>query len=158
VTLTVPPLRDRLEDVPLLAQHFLDLSNARNRTPHRLSKNAVDHLMGYGFPGNVRELENLVEQAAALGEEEELTADDFPLRRRAEGGLAPVVILQPPVAMTLASVVTDAERRAIAMALEQSPRDLSRVAESLGISPTTLWRKMKRLGLKTGGDDSVEMS
>ena len=61
VTLRVPPLRDRLTDVPELAHHFLMRANARARNPKQLSSAAAEHLMGYSFPGNVRELENLVE-------------------------------------------------------------------------------------------------
>jgi two-component system response regulator HydG len=154
VTLVVPPLRERLEDVPILAQHFLDRANARSRKPHRFNPSALDHLASYGFPGNVRELENLVEQAAALAEGEELLPDDFPLRRKTSDQVVPVAA-QPsggPV-QSLADAVTDAERRAITNALEQSPHDLSRVAEVLGVSATTLWRKMKRLGLKTTGEE-----
>jgi two-component system, NtrC family, response regulator HydG len=112
--------------------------------------------MKHDFPGNVRELENLVEQAAALSETEELTPIDFPLRTRGarpEG--TPVAGRSTPTAEmpishgTLADAVNDAERRAITAALEKSPDDLAHVAEQLGISATTLWRKMKRLELKT---------
>ncbi|MFT3710756.1 MAG: sigma-54 dependent transcriptional regulator [Archangium sp.] len=152
VTLVVPPLRERLEDVPALAQHFLDRANARSRRPHRISEAAITHLKGYAFPGNVRELENLVEQAAALAENEELLPHDFPLKRR-DSPLptpAPGATVQP-----LADAVTDAERRAINAALEKSPNDLALVADLLGVSATTLWRKMKRLGLKTTGEEPV---
>jgi two-component system response regulator HydG len=145
VTLRVPPLRERKEDVPLLAEHFLERANARSGRPHRLSPAAVDRLMGYDFPGNVRELENLVEQAAALSESDELLADDFPLRHAKASDGPPQVGLQRA---TLAEAVDEAERKAIQAAVEGSPNDLARVAETLAISPTTLWRKMKRLGLK----------
>ncbi|MBS1150743.1 MAG: sigma-54-dependent Fis family transcriptional regulator [Myxococcaceae bacterium] len=157
VSLTVPPLRDRLDDVPVLAEHFLMRANERNVRKHRLSQNAVEHLMKHDFPGNVRELENLVEQAAALSETEELTPIDFPLRTRAArhdgagllaGRSTPTAEL-PLASGTLADAVNDAERRAISAALEKSPDDLAHVAEQLGISATTLWRKMKRLELKT---------
>lgn len=153
VKLVVPPLRERIEDVPLLAQHFLDRSNARSRTPRRFGPAALEHLSSYEFPGNVRELENLVEQAAALAEAEELTPEDFPLRRRGDSVLASA----PPLVrqgQSLADAVSEAERRAIAIAIEQTPKDLAAVAELLGVSTTTLWRKMKRLGLKSTSDES----
>jgi len=147
VALRVPPLRERLSDVPLLAEHFLKRANQRNLRQHSLSQSAVDHLMQYDFPGNVRELENLVEQAAALAEADVLGPQDFPLRK---GGKAPEHEQSAlPPGGTLADTVNQAERRAIAAAVEQHPGDLAGVAEELGISSTTLWRKMKRLGLKT---------
>jgi two-component system response regulator HydG len=162
VTLRVPPLRERLEDVQALAEHFLERANARSPRPKRLSQAAVAHLMGYSFPGNVRELENLVEQAAALAEGDELGPEDFPLRPQARlprpvesvapvGSTLPVegTSARPP---TLAAAVEEAERRAIAQALERNGTDLARVADELEVSSTTLWRKMKRLNLRPPGD------
>ncbi|HYO55030.1 sigma-54 dependent transcriptional regulator [Archangium sp.] len=77
VPLRVPPLRERMEDVPALAEHFLRRANARSPRPKRLSDAAVKYLMAYSFPGNVRELENLVRRAAALAGSEELLPEDF---------------------------------------------------------------------------------
>ncbi|MHA7628151.1 sigma-54-dependent transcriptional regulator [Corallococcus sp. M7] len=164
VLLRVPPLRERLEDVPALAEHFLARANARSPRPRRLSASAVEHLMTYNFPGNVRELENLVEQAAALAEGDELLPEDFPLRPQGRvlppdaapspeaTGLPPTDVARPGGAEatgpTLAEVVEDAERRAIVQALERHGVDLARVADELGVSSTTLWRKMKRLNLR----------
>jgi two-component system response regulator HydG len=166
VTLRVPPLRERLEDVQVLAEHFLERANARSPRPKRLSQAAVAHLMGYSFPGNVRELENLVEQAAALAENDELGPEDFPLRTQARviplvGSAAPQGHLRlvegtdarPP---TLAEAVEEAERRAIAQALERNGTDLARVADELEVSSTTLWRKMKRLNLRPPGEPPRE--
>jgi two-component system response regulator HydG len=159
VTLRVPPLRERLEDVPLLAEHFLKRANARSPRTRRLSASAAEHLMGYSFPGNVRELENLVEQAAALAEGDELLPEDFPLRPQARVPVAPPEGETPAAldtqdttrAPTLAAAVEEAERRAIEQALGRHHMDLARVAEELEVSSTTLWRKMKRLKL---GSDS----
>ena len=151
VSLAVPPLRDRLEDVPVLAEHFLQRANVKNPRRHRLTPQALEHLMAYDYPGNVRELENLVEQAAALAEGEELLPPDFPIRKAGQalprGGLEANGSPADPIS-TLDQAVDEAERRAISQALEHSPNDLARVAALLGVSSTTLWRKMKRLGLK----------
>jgi two-component system response regulator HydG len=145
VSLRVPPLRERAEDVGLLAEHFLERANSRSPRKKRLSREAVAHLAQYRFPGNVRELENLVEQAAALAEGEELLPEDFPLKESAPTGTkAP----DGTEDVSLAQAVEDAERRVILQALRRHSERPLEVAQVLRISPTTLWRKMKRLGLK----------
>ena len=153
VTLRVPPLRERLEDVPLLAEHFLSRINQRAPQKKRLSQAALEHLMAYSFPGNVRELENLIEQAAALAEADELGPDDFPLRTRSGAASS---LATAPAARPLADVVAEAEKLAILRAIERFEGDLGRVAEALDVSPTTLWRKMKRLDIRSSASAPPE--
>ncbi len=144
VPLLVPPLRDRKEDVPLLAQHFVERYNARTGARRVLTEAGVSRLMAHDFPGNVRELENLVEKAAALAERDELGPGDFEVDPREPA-------LQVGEVGPLEHVVEIAERRAIEAALRLHADDLTAVARELRISPTTLWRKMKKLGISTQG-------
>jgi two-component system response regulator HydG len=151
VPLNVPPLRDRLEDVPLLAQHFLLRHNERSLTKRHLAPEAVAHLCAWSWPGNVRELENAIERAAALAEREELGVRDFPFPGQtpapgAEPSLRPAYD-GATLAVTLAHSIATAERAAIEAALARNPGDLPLVARELGVSATTLWRKMKRYRL-----------
>jgi len=139
VPLTAPALRERTEDIPLLAQHFLDRFNQRNGTQRTLTQGALRKLSGHDFPGNVRELENAVEQAAALSRGDEMGAEDLFLAAKGAQGRAQ---------RTLAEEVDAAERRAIEASLTRNDGQLDRVARELEVSATTLWRKMKRLGLR----------
>jgi two-component system response regulator HydG len=143
VPLRIPPLRERRADVPLLAAHFLARA-ARSGAPRRtLAPDAVARLVEHDWPGNVRELENVIAQAAALSPAAEIRAVDLELPGRASpagGG-----------ARTLAAAIEDAERAAIEAALARHGGDLPAVARELGVSGTTLWRKMKRLGLGAHG-------
>ena len=145
VPLTAPPLRERREDVPLLAQHFLTRFNQRNATRRTLTQGALQKLCAYDFPGNVRELENLVEQAAALSRGDEIGADDVFLEPAAAAA-APAP--SPGGRRTLAQEVDEAEKRAIEASVQRNQGSLESVARELDVSTTTLWRKMKRLGLR----------
>ncbi len=141
VALRVPPLRERPEDVPLLAQRFLTRFDERNDSSHRFSIEALEWLSRQAFPGNVRELENIVEQAAALAADETIGLTEL----RA-GGVAPIE-LPGAVGESLEAAVDAAEYEAISQALARSEGDLQDTARRLAVSSTTLWRKMKRHGL-----------
>lgn len=154
ISLPVPPLRARRDDIPLLAEHFLRRARLRTGRPLRLSPEARDHLRDWDWPGNVRELENAVERAAAMAPEDTLSASDFPL------GLTfpqpPEVPLRGPDPAiphsgSLAEALEAAEQRAIREALALHPGDAAAAAAQLGISATTLWRKMKKMGLGSAG-------
>jgi len=139
VPLTPPPLRERREDIPLLAQHFVARFNAREKTRRTLTHGALTKLASYEFPGNVRELENVVEQAAALTRSDAISADDVYLESPAE---------QPRAPRTLIQAVEEAEVRAIEAALVRNHGSLERTAVELAVSTTTLWRRMKKLGIQ----------
>jgi two-component system response regulator HydG len=144
VPLHAPPLRERKEDLPLLAQHFLSRFNQRNGTRRTLTQGALQKMAAYDFPGNVRELENVVEQAAALAHSDEIDADDVFIETR----LTASTDAPPGGVRTLAQEVDAAERRAIEAAMQRNDSQIEKVARELDVSTTTLWRKMKRLGLR----------
>jgi two-component system response regulator HydG len=142
VPLRIPPLRERREDVPLLAAHFLQRFNQRTGSDKVLTAEAAAQLVEHDWRGNVRELENVVEQAAALCAAREIRAGDVHIDT--------FRLARPPAEpnVTLAQAVEEAERRAIQAALTRCAHDLGRVARELGVSGTTLWRKMRRLGVQ----------
>jgi two-component system response regulator HydG len=136
----LPPLRDRREDLPDLTAFFLDKYNRKMGVKARLHESVLEALSHYDFPGNIRELEHMIEQAVALVQNGVITTDDLITppslpQTTATGGRA------------LADVVDSAERSAIEAALRESEGSRERAAELLAISPTTLWRKMTRLGI-----------
>jgi len=136
----LPPLRDRREDIAVLLEFFLEKYNRKMNTRARFSDGVVEAVTAYDFPGNIRELENMVEQAVALSGGGPITADDVlpatlqPKRPSSSG-------------RTLADVVDAAERQAIEAALRDCDGSREKAAEVLGISATTLWRKMTRLAI-----------
>src|SRR5512138_1626361 len=142
VPLRIPPLRERREDIPLLAAHFLQRFVRRTGAQKALSPGAVGRLQSHDWPGNVRELENIIEQAAALSAGTDIHPEDVHLEAHGPAGGA------HDAHRTLAAAVEEAERRTIDAALTRCGGDLARVARDLGVSATTLWRKMKRLGIE----------
>jgi len=136
----IPALRERAEDVPLLAEHFLNkLAAHMNRTPQRLSASAVDLLMAYPWPGNVRELENAIERAMLINRSNELSAADFPFQTRRGS---------PAQEITGGQRLEDIERAHIDRVLEETHWNLSKTARILDIDRTTLYNKIKRYGLR----------
>jgi len=140
VSVTLPPLRDRREDIPELAASVAaDLAAQHRRGAMTLSRSAMDALMAYRWPGNLRELVNVLERAVILAEGSELTADLLPEELRAAGP-APAL---PGDDDTLES----AERRHIAAVLARCGT-LDAAAKALGVDPSTLYRKRERYGLR----------
>ena len=135
----LPPLRERREDIPLLVEFFLDKYSRKMNQAFRLADGVMERLVAYEYPGNVRELENLVEQSVALCTGGVVRVDDIlPRAPKSE---------EPRQGRTLADIVDDAEREAVESALRAFDGSRERAAEALDISPTTLWRKMTRLGI-----------
>jgi DNA-binding NtrC family response regulator len=136
----IPPLRERAEDIPLLAEHFMKkLSAQMNRPQQRLASSAIDLMMAYPWPGNVRELENAIERAMLINRAAELTAADFPFQTRRGA---------PAQEITGGQRLEDIERVHIERVLEETHWNLSRTARILDIDRTTLYNKIKRFGLR----------
>jgi DNA-binding NtrC family response regulator len=142
----VPPLRERRADIPLLVRHALDRLRDRSQgpVPESLSRAAMRRLSGYVWPGNVRELLSAVQSAAIRAGDGEIGVEHLPAAVRDEGGKGDDRYRAP-------SRPGD-ERSAIVQALRANDGHRSRAADMLGMSRTTLWRRMKELGLDDPDD------
>ncbi|MCL2029146.1 MAG: sigma-54 dependent transcriptional regulator [Deltaproteobacteria bacterium] len=124
IPITMPPLRERLEDVPLLIEHFLARLRAGRGSPVTgLAREALDRLLAYGWPGNVRELENLIERMVTLAEGTVLTLDDLPAKILAATDGRPIPELDFHLALPLAPPLTDAPDEISAPAPAPPPDD-----------------------------------
>jgi two-component system nitrogen regulation response regulator NtrX len=138
----VPPLRDRREDIPLMADHFLaEFTTAYGRKPKELTPEAYQLLAEYHWPGNVRELKNLIERIVILNPQVRVDARHIPLgaRRQPDRPLDRFGSLQ--------DVREAAEREYILKKLEETAGNVTRAAELLGLERSNLYRKMKALGI-----------
>ena len=143
ITLHLPPLRDRADDIPILTEHFLErFASSRGREPLRLSAAAVETLQAYDWPGNVRELENALERAAVLSHGGEIEREALPARITAQKA-APLVSDRLPPNPPMEII----ERAYIHWVLGAEGGNKTRAAEVLGIDPSTLYRKLLRYGL-----------
>jgi two-component system NtrC family response regulator len=144
VSIRTPPLRERKDDVPLLIAHFLKRFAQENRKPGMsLSAEAHDLLLKYDYPGNVRELENIIERAVVIARGETITRRDLPFHQEEE---------RPPertrsATGTLRSAVEELEREMIGSALIETGYHQTRAAEQLGISERVLRYKLKKYGI-----------
>jgi NtrC-family two-component system response regulator AlgB len=141
VTLRLPPLRERREDLPALVDHLLETLAARQRRPKPdLEPAAREALAGHAWPGNVRELANVLERALVLSRSERIAAEDLP-----DALLAPPREEATPAADPAS--LEEVERRHVQQVMASSAT-LEEAAARLGIDPTTLWRKRRRWGLE----------
>jgi DNA-binding NtrC family response regulator len=145
VAVELPPLRGRRGDIPVLARAFLERYSAENdRQVDGFSREALDALMRYPYPGNVRELQNIVERAVVMCRGRTITAQELPASLLAgRAATAPQL-----TARTLPVRVEELERQAISEALEQAGRVQSRAADLLGITERNLRYKLRKYGIK----------
>jgi DNA-binding NtrC family response regulator len=144
INIELPALRERISDIPLLAEHFLtEVREDCGKQVHGFSDDAVAALQRYPWPGNVRELQNVIERAVLLGKSDLIHLEDLPAALAA----AAPVSLEPIGSRTLKQALEAPERQIIREVLEAHNWNRHATAEALGINRTTLYKKMKRLGL-----------
>ena len=164
VPISLPPLRDRKEDIPLLVQHFIAKYNQRlGKRVERVDEDAMQALLSYSWPGNIRELENLMERSVLFSESPVIHGTTLPdtVRERAAGPAVPIAAVGPlgsiaaPSGASMKEIVRQAqaelEKELISRALEETSGNVTRAAKRLQISRKSLQVKMKELGLR--GED-----
>ncbi|NCC52494.1 MAG: sigma-54-dependent Fis family transcriptional regulator [Spartobacteria bacterium] len=149
VVINMPPLRDRKDDIPLLAQSFLrDFACENNRVVDGFTAEAMDTLLAYSWPGNVRELRNVVERMVVLSSHERLTVNDIPTSVR-KATAVPLGVASAPTPAPASSLSLDeAEKQLIINALRANNNHRTKAAAQLGISRRTLHRKLNEYGLR----------
>jgi DNA-binding NtrC family response regulator len=136
VGLTLPPLRRRKQDIPLLADHFLHRYVQETHRPvDHISRGALDEMMVYDWPGNVRELENAIERAVVVGKARQILPEDLP------------IVCRATVAAARATTLEDVEKAHIRQILSDHQWNVARSARVLGIDRSTLYSKIKRYSL-----------
>jgi len=141
ITIHVPPLRERKEDIPLLASHFLKrFSRELNKPMDKISREAMDAMMIHDWPGNVRELENSLERAVVIGKGRIVNAHDLPF------------YLDKPVYTPRDGTLQEVEKSHIIQVLEDNDWNITRAASLLGIDRVTLYNRIKKYGLKKPSD------
>ncbi len=149
VPIRVPPLRERRDDIPILASHFLNrFQTSNNRGPMTISRDALDLLYSFNWPGNVRELENVVERLVILSKGNEITVSNLPSRilniEKKNVPFSPHIEMKSDE--TLREAVESFEAQLIHDTLDEMNGSRDKTASKLGISRITLYNKMKRYG------------
>jgi two-component system response regulator PilR (NtrC family) len=148
ITIPLPPLRDRREDIPLLADHFVRLYASENDKPiSGLEPEAMKALLDYDWPGNVRELENAIERAVVLCSRGSIGLDLLP-ETVMQPGRGEVLVRLPENGSTYRDLIEEYERRLIRTALRRTGGVQKRAAELLKLKPTTLHEIIKRLEIR----------
>jgi DNA-binding NtrC family response regulator len=149
IHLNVPSLRDRPEDIPVLAEYFLNRTNERTGRSVTVSSAAIQLLTGWTWPGNVRELENTIERAAILCQNSAIGPSDLPARVRDTPKSRTIAPELPNTGLKLRAVVEAFENELIRQALERTGWNKNQAARLLGLNRTTLVEMLKRKGLGT---------
>jgi len=137
IVIEVPPLRDRVDDIPILANHFLRAYCEKyNRSPMRINTHALEKLANYSWPGNVRELQHSIEKAVIMSDSAVLLPSDFEFKPQVSRN-------SPQHEMTLEEM----EKKLIIESLKRNANNLSVVASKLGITRQTLYNKMRKYNL-----------
>jgi two-component system response regulator HydG len=154
VNLRIPPLRERKQDIPLLAAHFLERMSRETGTTHTLSDDALRTMVEYEWPGNVRELEHSIDRACTLSSGPVVHLADLPtqlqnfhLQNHRPVALAPAALGAPSPARTPVMPLAQLEKQAILETLRKLNGDKLLAARLLGIGKTTLYRKLKEYGI-----------
>ena len=143
INIHLPPLRDRMDDFPLLVNHFIEKFNHKfNKSIKQFSSPAYDILLDYHYPGNIRELENVIEHCFVLCSENIIQVECLPKRLREQKRETDI-----PLNTNSKNGFKDVERDLIISVLEKNNHNRTKAASELNINPSTLWRKMKKLGL-----------
>ena len=144
IPIEIPPLRERLDDIPLLTQHFIQKIAIQNDTPlARIEEDALVALSQYAWPGNVRELENAIERACALCDESVIRVSDLPVQvTHRTPSLASDPSTQLPIGQPLDPFIKELERQFIEETIRSNDGSRDRAAKMLGISMATLYRKL----------------
>src|SRR5450631_1007533 len=147
ISIDLPPLRQRKNDIPLLAQHFAQKFAEENGKPvARITPEALRPLMAYSWPGNVRELENVIERAVVLSSGPEISMDLLPDSMMGRG--SSLTMHDPPSDATLFEIVEDVERRVITDMLERCNWNQTEAAERFHVPLSTLNQKIRRLNIE----------
>ena len=145
INVELPPLRDRISDIPPLAEHFLQqVCEDAGKQVRGFTDEAMNSLRRYRWPGNVRELQNVIERAVLLGKGGVIADDDLPSTLAAGDNYG----AESVAGRTLKQAMKEPERQIIREVLEANNWNRNVTAENLGINRTTLYKKMKRLGLE----------
>lgn len=137
-SIDLPPLRERREDIPLLAEYFVEkYARSMGRPPRQVSDEAMELLRSYDWPGNVRELENAIERAMVIGLSNRIRPEDLPLR------------VEQETTRTRSRSLESLERAHIARVLREESGNVSRTARVLGIDRGTLYNKIKKYGIQS---------
>ncbi len=153
VSIAVPPLRERKEDIPLLVKHFVEIYARENHKDiEGVSEDVLEILDAHAWPGNVRELENLLERAVVLSRSNVITRTSLPPFLLRQDGVDDQMLIASEESLNLRDRTQAFQKKIIQAALKKTKGVQNKAATVLGVKPTTLNEMIKRLGIDTGPD------